>query len=68
MTKADYHSCKCCGKALVQDEISLNHKLISRNCNTFLCLDCLAEYFGVERKVVADRIGFYRENGCSLFK
>ncbi len=64
---ANYDSCIKCGKALVSDEISLNRKLINRNAVTFLCIDCLAEYFKVDKNVIVDRIRFYRENGCSLF-
>lgn len=65
---ANYDTCKNCNTPLVSDEISLNRKLISRNCVTFLCIDCLAEYFKADREVIVSRIRFYRENGCSLFK
>ncbi|GHU88459.1 hypothetical protein FACS1894202_04580 [Clostridia bacterium] len=61
-------TCKNCERELVADELALNRKLISRAAVTFLCADCLAEHFKVDRKVIDDRVKFFRANGCGLFK
>lgn len=44
-------------------------KLINRTASEFLCLDCLSEALDCERRVLEDRIRYYRESGnCVLFR
>ena len=43
---ANYKTCKKCGSELLADDIAIHRKLISRNAEEFLCIDCLAEHFG----------------------
>ena len=74
---ANYKTCKKCGSELLADDIAIHRKLInssafkliSRNAEEFLCIDCLAEHFGCTRKDVEELIAYYRESGkCTLFR
>lgn len=62
-------NCKRCGKQeLGGDELAIYRKLVNRGATEFLCIDCLADYFGCSRKELEDRIKYYRESGeCTLF-
>lgn len=64
---ANHDTCKQCGKALKSDDIAIYRKMILRCAQEFLCIDCLAEYLGVSRKALEDKIEFFRQSGCSLF-
>lgn len=60
--------CKDCGAALVPDEVALYRKLFNRGASAFLCLDCQADYLGVERANLEEVIERYHRTGaCSLF-
>lgn len=59
--------CKQCGCALQADEIALHKRLIHRGAESFFCLDCMAAYFGCQRKVLEDKIDYFRSIGCLLF-
>ena len=62
------HFCKKCGVNLMSDEIALHMKLFSRASREFMCLDCQAEYLGVERKGLEEVIERYHKSGtCVLF-
>lgn len=66
---ANYKTCKKCDAQLLADDLAINQKLISRNVTEFFCIDCLAAYFGTDRKTIEDRIAYYRESGqCGLFR
>lgn len=66
---ANYDFCKQCGKPLGSDDIAIYRKMVLRCAEEFLCIDCLSEYFGVERKVIEERIDYYRKSGtCVLFQ
>ncbi len=44
-------------------------KLVSRNADRFLCMDCLAARLGCERAALEERVRYYRESGnCVLFR
>lgn len=60
-------NCKTCERQLVSDEVSLNYKLISRECTAFLCLSCMAEYFGVTEEKLNAKIAQFKRQGCLLF-
>ncbi|GHV07507.1 hypothetical protein FACS1894217_08460 [Clostridia bacterium] len=60
-------TCKDCGTEVTSTESALNRKLIARSLTEFMCMDCLAEYFRVDRAVLEQRVVFFRENGCGLF-
>ena len=40
-------NCEVCGGRLNRDEIALNKKLNGLETEEFLCLECMAEEFGV---------------------
>lgn len=59
--------CQGCGKALLSDERAIYRRLISRAASRFLCIDCLAQRFGCTRKVIEEKIAYYKSIGCTLF-
>lgn len=59
--------CRQCGKALTQDEIGLHRKLFNRAADTFLCISCSADYFGVSTGLLEQKIRQFKEMGCTLF-
>ena len=59
--------CSRCGAALVADEIALTKKLINRGATEFLCLDCLAAFFGCSVERLHQKIEQFRRDGCALF-
>lgn len=59
--------CKQCEKKLAGDEVGLCQKLIGRMTTNFLCMDCLAAYFEVERADLEEKVRQYKELGCALF-
>lgn len=62
-------SCVSCGKdALSKNEIGINKKLLGEKIGNFYCLDCLAEYLGVEPQDILDKIEEFKEEGCKLFE
>ena len=61
-------SCDACGCGLVRDEIALNRKLNGLDTEEFLCLDCMAEEFGVTVQDLRDKIEDFKESGCTLFE
>lgn len=60
-------TCKTCDRPLEKDEVSLNYKLISRECTSFFCLTCMAEYFGVTEERLHQKIAQFKRQGCLLF-
>lgn len=61
--------CKKCNAVLSSDEKAIYMKLCNRTASEFLCLDCLSERLGCERKLLEERIRYYRESGnCVLFR
>lgn len=62
-------NCYQCEKEnLSGDELAIYRKLVHRGATRFLCMDCLAEYFGCDRKEIEERIRYYRKSGeCTLF-
>ena len=65
---ANYKTCKSCNAELLADDIAIYRKLIHRNADEFLCIDCLAEHFQCTRPDIERLIQFYRDGGqCTLF-
>ncbi len=66
---SNFSTCKKCGAKLCQDDIAIYKKLILRTADEFLCIDCLAEYLGVSREAIEQKIRYFRESGtCALFR
>ncbi|MCM1118558.1 MAG: hypothetical protein NC543_04280 [bacterium] len=59
--------CRQCGRALTRDEIGLHRKLFNRAADSFLCISCSADYFGVSTELLERKIRQFKEMGCTLF-
>lgn len=60
-------NCCKCEKMLSADEISLTRKLIHRNCSEFMCIECMAKYFKVDKNALYEKIKYFKQSGCILF-
>ncbi len=60
--------CRNCGRTLTRDEVSLHKKLFNRAADSFLCISCSAEYFGVGTRLLEEKIRQFKEMGCTLFE
>ena len=63
----DAACCKC-GSVVDYNVIGLNKRLIGRNTRQFMCLHCLAEFFGTSESAMQHKIDEFRDDGCALFK
>ena len=59
--------CKKCGRAVTGDEMGLYMKLVNRGATSYLCIDCLADFFGCEKELLERKIEHFRNIGCTLF-
>ena len=63
------HDCCKCGHAITdKDIISINKKLLGPRTKQFMCLKCLAAFFGTTEDVLRGRIEDLKDSGCPLFK
>ena len=60
-------ACAECGRPLTPDEVAVTKKLVNRGATAFLCVDCLARRFAVQREDILERIAYFKEMGCTLF-
>lgn len=59
--------CKECGKELLGDEIALYKRMISKGAQSFLCITCLAKFFGCSEELLYKKIEHFKKSGCMLF-
>ncbi len=59
-------TCARCGKQLSYNEIGLNKKF-NANAKQPLCIDCLGEKLGVEKRRLEEKIEEFLRAGCLLF-
>lgn len=59
--------CNVCEAALEKNTIGLNKKLLGRNIERFLCMDCLASYLEVKKEDLLEKIEEFKTQGCTLF-
>jgi uncharacterized protein YlaI len=59
--------CKQCGVPLHNDEIAIYKKLVNRAAETYLCKQCLSQYFHCDIAKINEKIRQFRESGCFLF-
>ena len=59
--------CMKCGRELSPDEVGLHKKLINRGASEYMCMTCLAEFFGCSEELLKQKIAQFREMGCALF-
>lgn len=62
----DAACCKC-GSVVDYNVIGLNKRLVGRNTRRFMCLHCLAEFFGTSESALQHKIDEFRDDGCPLF-
>lgn len=61
-------NCVACFKEnLDKNTIGLNKKLLGLNIENYYCLDCLADYLGVTKEELLDKIEEFKSEGCKLF-
>lgn len=63
------NKCSECGKEpLAKNELGICKKLLSKGSKKVFCIDCLAEYLGVEVEDILDKIEEFKDEGCDLFE
>lgn len=60
-------NCKECGRLIKSDEAAIYRRLIYRDAEEYLCIDCLAKALKVDRAVIEEKIKYFKEIGCTLF-
>ena len=49
------------------DEIGLFKKLVDKNAQQYLCIECMAKHFDVSVSDLEEKIKQYKQLGCMLF-
>lgn len=60
--------CRRCGRILTKDEIGLTRKMVNRGADSFFCITCLAEHFGLPEEALREKVEEFRAMGCTLFE
>jgi biotin operon repressor len=60
--------CFQCCNLLEKDHVALNKKLLGRQIEKFLCIDCLADYLICTKDDLLVKIEELKEQGCGLFR
>lgn len=64
-----FRTCKDCFAPLHADDIAIYSKLVTRNAQEFLCIDCLGKELKCGREPIEEMIRYFRESGnCVLFR
>ncbi|MFC6651648.1 hypothetical protein ACFTAO_16285 [Paenibacillus rhizoplanae] len=62
-------TCRQCGVPLMTDDVAIYLKLVTRNAQDFLCIDCLGVQLKCGREPIERLIQYFRESGkCVLFR
>jgi hypothetical protein len=68
MSGAKQIDCAFCAKEkLSKDEIGLNKKLIHRQIERMMCLECMSAYFETTVEALNEKIVEFKRQGCALF-
>lgn len=60
--------CQQCKKEkLSRDEIGLSKKILGRETEVYLCMQCMSRHFGVSEDALNRTISIYKADGCLLF-
>lgn len=59
--------CKCGMTPLDKDTVGINRKLLGVKTKRFMCVRCLAEFYGTEEHVLRAKIEELKENNCPFF-
>lgn len=60
--------CLRCGGSVSRDAEGLYRKIVNRNAENFLCIDCLAAQLCIEPEALLALVERFRRAGCSLFQ
>lgn len=60
--------CYKCKRVLTADEVGLHRRLMDRAAEEFMCITCLAEFFGCDEKLLRDKIAYFKKTGCTMFE
>ena len=60
--------CKCGCDITDNDTIVINRKLLGARTVKFMCVKCLAEFFGTGEHVLRAKIEELKDNTCPLFR
>ncbi len=60
-------NCTFCDKGLSKDEIALIKKMLGRQSERFMCIECLADYICCTEDDLKIKIEDFKEQGCALF-
>ena len=63
----DAACCKC-NSPVDYNVIGLNKRLLGRGVQHFMCLHCLAAFFGTTESALQHKIDEFRDDGCPLFQ
>lgn len=59
--------CEKCRKELTANEIGLHKRMINRGAESFMCINCLADYFKCDTELLRQKIVHFKNQGCTLF-
>lgn len=59
--------CLQCAGQLSATDIGAHRKFVNRGAREFMCLPCLAAYFGVREDCLREKIEEFKKAGCTLF-
>lgn len=57
----------CDREVLTRDEIGLNRKIIHRQIERMMCLECMAGYFETTEEELREKVEEFKRRGCALF-
>lgn len=60
--------CYECSIELSKDEIALCKKLLGRQIEKYMCINCLADFLETTKDILEEKIQDFKEQGCALFK
>jgi biotin operon repressor len=67
MKRANNITCCDCISELSKNEIALSKKLLGRNVEKYMCINCLADYLCCTEEDLETKVQEFKEQGCSLF-
>ena len=59
--------CKCGAAIHDADTVGINRKLLGQRTRKFMCVSCLAEFFGTKESTLRAKIEELKDSGCPLF-
>lgn len=60
--------CYKCNAPVSGNVAGLNKKIVNRSIEKYMCIDCLAEHFQVDKADLLSLIERLKKAGCTLFR